>query len=616
MDIVQLLMALVVAYLDGNYPSKNLKGVLSPDKRAKVLEVMPGLKVALDNYDAGEEIDWSSAVQTLRDFLAEYSRSKEAKQSFIQVLKTFISYYNSGSETAMRNIVKLSGRAEDPYLRSFFKAEVQGQSGPKNQLLKLVPKLGGSKGAHTLTLEQSKAARLKNPELYAEYLANMRAFNLSWKSALDNYIRDSGKKTIPFKQAEAYLKSLGMDHTQSKGFTGNIDAHGNWYTSDGKEINGTPTAAMFPEVRMNTDSKGSWVFQTVGLDGSLGNHFYTKDFGRKKAAEKFAKVKEFNVEATRKKWIPLIRSFDESSPNTVAAVIMELLYRTSNRVGTPGGNATGGAFGMATVQVRHVYPQNDGSIKFIYSGKDNVRTVALIPANKDAIGKLVCQHVALLIQNKKPKEPVFTYLLKNGSRKPVLPAVVNQYFKVMSGGVTVHKLRAAKGSEIFTEYLDILFQKKKTMSPAEAMEFLKKGAMKVGKELNHVRRSAEGTQTITPATSLKSYIDPALQVKFFQHYGLPLPKYLEAMLSKPELSGLVEEAVKKPKRNKDDEPAAEEGIDPMAEDKEEKPKEKEVVKKDPADKGMAGETECDELLLDALTEGTLYELFDEHFDAF
>jgi phage-related holin len=81
-----------------------------------------------------------------------------------------------------------------------------------------------------------------------------------------------------------------------------------------------------------------------------------------------------------------------------------------------------------------------------------------------------------------------------------------------------------------TEELAVIYSKKKEVdSTKEAMDLLKKAATLVGKKLNHVRKSVEGEQTVTPATAIQNYIDPVSQIEFFQHYGVPLPKYLETL---------------------------------------------------------------------------------------
>lgn len=125
---------------------------------------------------------------------------------------------------------------------------------------------------------------------------------------------------------------------------------------------------------------------------------------------------------------------------------------------------------------------------------------------------------------------MFTYNLKNGTYKPVQLGVVRALFSSVSGGLNVHSLRTAKGSELFRGYLDTLFAKKTALDMKGAMEALKKGGLVVGKVLNHVRHSAEGEAVATPATALKNYIDPMMQAELFEHYGLPMPAYLERLI--------------------------------------------------------------------------------------
>jgi hypothetical protein len=113
-------------------------------------------------------------------------------------------------------------------------------------------------------------------------------------------------------------------------------------------------------------------------------------------------------------------------------------------------------------------------------------------------------------------------------------------------GLTVHKLRTAAGSRIFKDFVDELMAKRGNLNPAQVMEACKKGATLVAKQLNHVRRSAEGAQVAQPMTSLVNYIDPALQAELFLHYGAPFPGYLEKLLKDEDGVTSIKAAVEEP----------------------------------------------------------------------
>ena len=554
MNFIEVLMALVIAYLESDYPLKGLDRVLAPARRKEAIAKVPALADALSAYDSGAEIDWTHLAAGVKEYCATYAKEPGAKSSVIKVLRNLISYYTTSSAGALKNLQGMSAHLQDSFIVGYFTRDVADQGATKKQLAPLVKKFGGSGIA--LTLEESKEAKEKDPEAYADYLKLRRDYNDAWKAALNNLVRTSGDQTVKYSEFLAYLKKLGLEHAMPTGFTGKIDAQGNWYTMGGKKIDGgVPSSTMFPSVKMNpaydgddsTDPQSPAVFQTVREDGKLGNYFYTSDHKRKNSQEKFAKAAAFDPNKVRKRWIPMMNQFNPKSaePVPVAATILEILFQSSNRIGSKvGGNGGGGGYGICTLLKKHCYPQTNGDVKFIYNGKDDVKTTTVIKSS-DTVGKKVCEIVLALYEGKKPSDPLFTYDASSGF-KPVQPSTVNKLFHSCGApeGVTVHKLRTVKGTAIFRQFLDNLFEKKKNLSPKDVTEQLKKGATMVGKELNHVRRSAEGETTVQPMTSLKNYIDPNLQVELFMHYGAPIPLYLEKLMQDPELAATSDDSNK------------------------------------------------------------------------
>lgn len=549
MNLIQMLMALVVAYIEGSYPVPELSVLANKASRKQAIDLVPELKNAFAAYDAGEDLDWEALNVAVKQYAEEYSATPRAKSSYIKVLRIFATYYRNSSEASLKQIQKLSALVEDDYLQGYFTRSQVDQPAVVKKLVPIVKKLGGT--GTGLTLEQSKEAREQNPEMYKEYRGLLSQYNEAWKAALDLYVRSTGHTTVPIGDVLKELKKQGIEHTMPKGFTGRVDAHATWYTMAGEAIEGgAPSAIMFPEVKMNPayDPEGSpWVFQAIRADGTAGNYFYTSDFKRSQATKKYQRVAEFDADKARKKWLPLLRKFDASKPDpiSVSACILEILFRTSNRIGTPNGNSSGGGFGICTLRVKHFYPQTDGGVKFIYLGKDNVKTTAWIKYADDLVTRQVCQIVTSLAEGKKPSEALFTYGLKNGSHKPVLPNIVNRVFSTCTGGlegVTAHKLRTVKGTAIFREYIENLFATKTSLTAEQVKDHLMKAATKVGKQLNHVRRSVEGEVSIQPSTSLKNYVDPMLQVDLFMHYGVPIPAYLERLLGDKTLASVKAQA--------------------------------------------------------------------------
>jgi hypothetical protein len=593
-ELIQILTAIVICYLNGKHPIKELADVMSPANRAKVLGKIPELKGAFDAYDKGKEFDWGALSAGVRRYAEAYAKSPGARATPVLWMKNYATFFRTSSPNALKVIEKLTADMDDDFIRGYFEKPVVSQKAVTTTLKSVVKKLGGD--GIELTLDERKAAKESNPLIYSEYLQLRKRFVDSWKGPMNNYIRNQDETTVPLQEVLDHLKSHGIVTDLPTGFIGRVDANGAVYTMKNEKIlGGLPSKAMFPVIKMNPEYDGTnWVFMSQRPDGSAGNYAYTEGLRKSQNKDKFAKVATFDAEATRKKWIPLIKALDpyDAKPDNVAALILEILYRTSNRVGSKViSDPKAGGFGIASLLTGHFYLQSDGSIRFIYLGKDSVKTVANIKRSDDALAAMVCEKVASLAAGKSPRDPLFTYDLANGSKKIVQASVVTRLFKSLTGNpdLTVHKLRTAKGTKLFKEYIAKVYAKYPTLTPVQVNEMVKKAGGVIGKVLNHVRRSAEGPDVVQPMTSLKNYVDPNAQVDFFQHYGAPIPKYLEAIMAEDEgggsyeQSGYVASAKRKPKKEKveaeeaEEDPEAEEDTEPeepVEPEKEDEPEEK------------------------------------------
>jgi len=61
---------------------------------------------------------------------------------------------------------------------------------------------------------------------------------------------------------------------------------------------------------------------------------------------------------------------------------------------------------------------------------------------------------------------------------------------------------------------------------AQAKAAYKAAAEAVGKSLNHIRASSTGDK-VTGVTALNSYVDPGLQILYWQELGYPVPAKLQ-----------------------------------------------------------------------------------------
>lgn len=499
---------------------------------------------------------WGRTIPALREILISIIKGKDKEEAFqklglilkqlvpqgkgdsevplqeLELLHALGAYFRTSNPNMAQKLVKFASLSKSPFVVQRLAPKVGDQQSTKAQLEKLLQKLVGRKDT-AMTPEEAAHAREVDPETYKQYLALRKEFNQSWKDALAAYVRKSGKHTVPFAKVNEYLHLNGIDHMLPRGFTGQVDDMGRFYTNQGKLIEGVPAAVTFPTVTMNpkfgSPGGGDWVFMANRVDNSPGPYFYTAEFKKGQSKSKFEKVGEFSkkVGSMRKKWVAKARNFDEKDPNTVAATILEILYEFAARIGSVGNSAGGtSTYGVATLLVKHATITPDGAITLRYKGKDGVPTTHKITKTTPE-GKMLVQNLNELLVDKGPKDRIFTF--QRGHRRlPLAPTQVNNFFKACGApeGVTVHKIRTVTGTKIFNEAMDAALSKKKPRTEKEAMLLFKKLAEAVGKRLNHVRNGAGGSK-VTGATALQSYIDPLSQLEFWYTCGFRVPKTLE-----------------------------------------------------------------------------------------
>jgi hypothetical protein len=350
---------------------------------------------------------------------------------------------------------------------------------------------------------------------------------------MSQFVLDSGQRLVDFVALEKFFKKQGIETSLPTGFTGKVDALGKAYDQAGKVVGNLPTKVMFPTVLMNDTGKGDWVFQAVRPDGTGANYFYRVETLREKRASKFGVVDDLvgKIDNIRSRWLQGIKGFHEEIPQTVAAVILELLYTFSARIGSTGNSAGGeSTYGLGTILCTHLKLTATGFV-MQYKGKDGVLTKHVYKG-EDPVSKLVVKAVTELAEGKGPKDLLFTFN-QNGVRKRLPSNIVNKVFRALGAGdATVHKFRTLRGTTIFREEMEKLFAKKATMdNSSQAMTYFKEIALKVGKALNHVRRGTDGSSSVSFNTALASYIDTNAQLEFFRHYELPLPAFLSKKTS-------------------------------------------------------------------------------------
>lgn len=495
-----------------------------PDLRDICLAILRG---------KNKENAWAMLGQILKKLAPEGRGDVQVPAADLELLKALGAYFRTDSEIAKAKLIKFASLTKNPWIVQKLTPKGGNQQDTKAALEALVKKLVGRKDT-AITMEEAPKVKTVNPEGYKEYLALRREFNQAWRDALVAFIRKSGKDKVPYQEAVEYLHLNGIDHMMPTGFTGLIDDLGRLYTNKGIAIEGVPNAVTFPRVTMNpTYGKpggGDWVFMARRTDGAPGPYFYTSDFKKAQATQKFTKVADLStkIDGMRRKWFTKVKNFSIDDPQAVAAVVIEILYEFSARIGSPGNLARGqSTYGVSTLLCKHAIITPNGDITLRYKGKDGVATTHKL-LKSDQAQKIVIADLNELMAGKAPNERIFTFE-KSGKRLPLTSAIINSYFRACGApeGVTVHKLRTIQGTKIFSELMEQSLAKKKPKTEKEAMVLFTKMAEAVGKKLNHVRTTAAGGTKVTGATALASYVDPSVQIMYWETVGFRIPKFLE-----------------------------------------------------------------------------------------
>ena len=535
MELLLTLYAMLVLQINSS-PVPAALQQLKKKPNPKYAEFMPSLDKVRSSFLRGEN-NWGSLPAELAAYTKHYSSDKDSLQSIAALLKAFVSFISRGNENAFKRLEKTAAASVFPvWISQNFLTKSINQDPINKQLTVLVKRMTGRNDTTFSSLDEAAAAKSKFPKVYHQWQQLRKEHRASWQASLAAFVRESGNKTVPYPALMKFFAKQGIEHTMPTGFTGNIDAAGKWYSPFDELMTGVPSTAVFPKVRMNPNyKKGSTEYVCVAIraDGSEGGYVYTEATKKANSVKKFQKVEDFShiIKAVRSKWVQLIMKGDPEEPRTVAAVVLELLFMFSARVGSRPAEHNG----ISSLTVAHITLQDSGFI-LKYLGKDKVPTRHVFKVT-DKLTQRIFEIVKILATapDKKRKDFLFTYRLRRGNFKQVVAGVVTKVFRLCgAGSLSVHKLRTYHATELMKGLLDKVYANRTNFkNTKEAFELLKKLAMKVGKDLNHVRRNSVGETVITPNTALANYIDVSIQVAFFQHYSLPVPKYLEKYVANP-----------------------------------------------------------------------------------
>lgn len=542
------LYGVVISASKDNKVSKDFKQLmLSVVKDAQAFEQELGIPYEASLFQGNKEFDAANMVlqgkairRALRSVLAP---DRNISHGALDMVKAAATWMINNSDRAFAQLAKLAPKLEQPLLLEGLKASSTDQKAFLRPLVKIVKFYTGRPNDPNLTAEERIKLKESNPAVFKDFMRLRREYNLTWRNQLRNFVIDSGKPLVPYKDALANLDGLGMEHQLPEGFEGLVDQNGVLHTKAGKSIKGVPgygfTIKMNPAYDPVKDDQ--YVFTTVNAEGKTSQHVYTEDYNKKAGQQKFQKVANLaeQVDTARQAWRQWLRKPDTSDPRVVASTILEILYQFSARIGTKGNAARGeSTFGIATLLAKHVFPQGTNGVNLIYKGKDGVRQAHKIKATSPE-SKLLVKNILGAAEGKAPGDRLWTYNW-NGRTRPMTAQLVNKWFRKCGASVTVHKLRHVRGTELFKALLEEnkakIFDRKTPMSQKEADSALKALATKVGALLGHVRGVGDN-QKVTGGTALSAYIDPMVVLDYYDRLKLRPPRNFVRWAEKEARSG-------------------------------------------------------------------------------
>lgn len=507
-------------------------------------------KISTRAYDRYTQLLAAQPTQdTIDDYLFELISAVRAKWKSIQA-DTNLSYdqiaglkdgalwlFNESPNALARLEKNLAKYTRHAGLLEAFRKDTEDQSPYIKELVPLVKKLGGTGKplAHELTIEEARAARERKPDLYKKYLELSRMVRGIYKQNLMNMVRDNGGP-VDIGEARRALDAAGVIHKLIKGFTGLVDEDGTLYTKSGRKINGVP---QFP-VQMNKSYKDksddtyvmTVTLPTLNAEGKPNvQYFYTVDFVRQRTEKKYkiASILSKNQDKYRARWFKDMKSDDPDK--WVMAVMTELAYTTCARIGKVGAiNTKGATFGLSSWLVGNV--KRRGASRVIdYIGKDGVHQVHTITPTDPHL-KIAIKLLDRLVENKQRKDLLFEY---EGTYYSA--ARMRLYFKALTKipDVSVHKIRTMRGTALAEEQLDKLaatLESKQQLTQAIVDKSFKEALMSVGQLLGHIR-SVGTEQKVTWSTASQSYVDPGIQIGFYERFadrGVRVPRFLQRAL--------------------------------------------------------------------------------------
>jgi hypothetical protein len=517
------MVALAIYYLDGEVPDELATQLSSWVRLGR--KFADSIELASEYVKStnivSRNVDYERGINVVQDFAdalyanrAMYKDDPNLDQIHADLINDSLLLIRKDSEPALNRMTnKVHNLGDNELTLAFTADEVDDQGDLISQIRKVVKRLVG-RSEDRLSLADAKEARASNPDVYEQYLELNRNLNAMYKEALRTIIRSSGESLMDIEEAVEALKSRGVTRINLPlGFDGKVDEAGKLYTTADVQIDGgvsNTTVTMNPTYDAEEDN--GYVFTAVPFGGKKPQHYYTVGYRKDKRSSNFKKVDKLgeSISNMKSRWRQImVKEGSEQLP----ALILELVYQTSARIGSNPTGTNTEARGIRTIKVEDVRFSGQ-KMKITYLGKSNKTQTHIINGEKDRFRKKAIELVKELRKGKKKGDYVFS---EDGNL--VSYGRVAELLKKLNSPVTLHKFRHLRGTEMATRILEnseLIGQDGVTQ--AQAKKWLKEELTKVGKVLGHF-----SGENVTPNTAIKYYINPDVAKTFFGKLGLRVP---------------------------------------------------------------------------------------------
>lgn len=533
---IKVMSAATITCLEGNPLSAALKAELRK-WNAEAAEFITRFKLSKklfsivvsgclsNDVTITEEI--ADVMEQVRDLDKAKALGKELDLSkdHLDLLKSLMGITLRASEPAERKLYQTVSKLGDPKLTALFIQEEEFDQGSLVAELTKFCKTVFKKPENELTIDDKNSLREKNPELYKKYLTLLRNINEVTKKAVSQFVRSSGQKLVKATDLVRHLKTNKIRSKIPEGFNGWIDEAGGYYNTNKVKLEGAITGRLEANPKYDPDTDDTYVFLHYPLFGAgQPQRIYTVDYRKGKVSKKFNAVGSLikDLPAARKKWLNELKTGKHNEADTVAALILELIYETSARIGTAGQSGQG----ISTLLVKNYTSRGQGYFTLNYLGKSGVKQSHKIMTNRLET-KLMKELLESLVLGKKPNDLIMSVKSGRGT-KHINGTYVNKYLRSLGvdPSVTLHKFRHARGSIVAQAQLDKA-PSFKNSSEADINKWFIEAMKKVGSELGHI-----SGDKVTATTAIQNYIDPQLIKDWFDKVGVRPNSVIQKAISK------------------------------------------------------------------------------------